>query len=296
MKEELLIRSFDRELCSFLKEYRVKDGTQYGYCDIRIPSKGLAFDFLKKKVEENDKLPVSQRTRLIGAWKLLRKYDKEELSLADLLQILPDKEISTCGEEHGTKYDYSNCCPICNSGRKLIGRYSISQKSIPKSVNIFQTYGGELLADDFLKDSCTRYGIKGINFIDTTAHGCYLISSSNSLKISKKTEFGCTPFDKSEFSDELSFRMGNHLYKMGKEVYKCPNGDNMGLNILSEAIVENDSIIHSVDFFQSVQNVGVHRNMVYQMPLYFCSQKFRRMVETEKLKGFKFEVAHIVEQ
>lgn len=63
----------------------------------------------------------------------------------------------------------------------------------------------------------------------------------------------------------------------------------------SEASVVNSSSIEKYDLFISRQLFGVSRGYLYYEPLYFCSQKFRRMVETEKLKGIKFEVAHIVD-
>lgn len=297
MKEEILIRSFNRELCSCLKEYLVKEDTDYGYCDIRIPSKGPAFDFIKKEVEENNKLPLRQQSLIVSAWKYVRKYKKEEFDSSNMIfQIIPCKQAQTSGEEHGTKYDYSESCPICHSGRRLIGNFRISRKSVLKSANLFQTYGGELITDDSLKTSCNNYGIKGIEFCKTSVDGYYLTSSSKRVNISNSTEFGCSPFDKAEYSDEISFSFGNIDSNKKKEIYKCPNGDNLGLNILSEAFIEYDNALFDVDFIQSAQYVGVHRGFLYQMPLYFCSQKFRRMVETEKLKGIKFEVAHIVER
>lgn len=297
MKEEILIRSFNRELCSCLNEYLVKKDADYGYCDIRIPSKGPAFDYIKKKEEENYKLPLQQQSLIVSDWKYVRKYKKKEIESSNIIfQIIPYKRAHTSGEEHGTEYDYSESCPICHSGRKLIGDFRISRKSVLKSVNLFQTYGGELIADESLKAACKHYGINGIEFCNTSIDGYYLISSSNKVNISNSTEFGCSPFNKEDFSDGVLVKLGGVDNHMKKEIYRCPNGDNLGLNILSEAYIEHDNTLFDFDFIQSVQYVGVHRGFLYQMPLYFCSQKFRRMVETEKLKGIKFEVAHVVDE
>ena len=80
------------------------------------------------------------------------------------------------------------------------------------------------------------------------------------------------------------------------EIYKCPNGDNMGLRILSEVYIKTSPILDDLDFFASKQTVGGRGGVIRQHHLFFCSNRMMRLIKENNLKGFKFEVAHIVDE
>lgn len=77
------------------------------------------------------------------------------------------------------------------------------------------------------------------------------------------------------------------------EIYKCPKGDTIGLNLLSEPYVADNPLIKDFDFFASRQKLGVKRGLLRPEPIYFCSPAFRKMIEEEKLSGFEFEITNI---
>ncbi len=99
------------------------------------------------------------------------------------------------------------------------------------------------------------------------------------IDLSNNTIAGIDPFDLSTYCKQ--------------EIYKCPKGHTIGLNLLSEPHVVSTPLIKEYDFFASKQKIGVKRGLLRPEPLYLCSPSFRNMVLEEKLKGFGFEVAHI---
>ena len=81
-----------------------------------------------------------------------------------------------------------------------------------------------------------------------------------------------------------------------EKIHKCPNGDNLGLNILSEAYIKSSSILDGLDFFASRQTVGTREGVIRPRHLLFCSNRMMNLIKEYKLKGIQFEIAHIVEE
>ena len=85
-----------------------------------------------------------------------------------------------------------------------------------------------------------------------------------------------------------------------REISGCPNGDHLGLNILSEAYVHNSASLSQYDFFISKETVGNkiteenQGSLIRPSHLLFCSPKLYRVIKENNLKGFNFEVAHVV--
>ena len=101
---------------------------------------------------------------------------------------------------------------------------------------------------------------------------------TNVFNVSDQTVFGITPFNLS----------GND----GDEVYKCPTGHTLGLNIISEVVFTAEGLTTS-DCFVSRQQIGVKRGVLRPESLLLCSQRVRAMVRDESLTGVNFEVAHL---
>jgi len=96
----------------------------------------------------------------------------------------------------------------------------------------------------------------------------------------------------SEISDVLELILSEkYPVKLEREVYKCPKGHTIGLNLLSEPYVLKIAVIDEYDYFVSRQKIGVKRGLLRPEPIYLCSQSFRTMVLEEKLTGFDFEIA-----
>jgi hypothetical protein len=75
--------------------------------------------------------------------------------------------------------------------------------------------------------------------------------------------------------------------------YRCPLGDLMGLNLLSEVSISaqsrgDDDLVCSRQFF------GARRGVLRPHRLILISQKFRKLIEDENVRGAYIEVAHLL--
>lgn len=215
-------------------------------------------------------------------WKYKRSYTQTELNSAKLLQMKIDKVFEPTGEECGTLYDESVACKICGAKRKQISSLILKKKSIPQK-DIAKTIGGEIVVSSRFAEAVKRRSLKGLNLLPVNfvngESSYYQLKALNGICLSNNTVVGVNPFDLSTYCRE--------------EIYKCPNGDTIGLNLLSEAYVVNNHLIYDYDFLESKQYVGINRGLLRPEPIYFCSQSFRQMVKEEKLSGFEFEIANI---
>lgn len=226
-----------------------------------------------------------------------REYSNKELDAATLLQVKIAKTFEPSGEECGTIYDESFACDICGSNRKQIGKLRLNRNTIPPK-DISKTIAGEVVVSKRFASVFNKKGLKGVLFlpINLNEHNTEYYQSLPiaELELTRDVLAGVDIFDFSEGSEikQLSVS-GNCCYKIEKEVYKCPKGHTIGLNLLSELHVYQNPSIINYDFFSSKQRIGVRRGVLQPEPMYLCSQAFRRMVLEEKLSGFEFEVAHV---
>lgn len=73
---------------------------------------------------------------------------------------------------------------------------------------------------------------------------------------------------------------------------RCAEGDLIGLNILSEVSISADTRGRA-DIVATRQFVGVRRGLLRPEPEILISPKVCRLIESEKLKGCRIEVAHL---
>lgn len=103
-----------------------------------------------------------------------------------------------------------------------------------------------------------------------------LVISSSEAEIVPPTKAGITPFDEDK-----------------KGECRCPSGDLIGLNLLSEVSIKAASR-GDADIVCSRQFVGARRGLLRPRRVMLISPKFWRLLDSEKIKGFKIEIAHIV--
>ena len=221
-----------------------------------------------------------------AGWKYIRRYTTEELAEARLFQMNIRKYFEPTGEECGTMYDEHDVCKLCGSGRKQISSLHLKKGKYLNKRDVVSTIGDEIIVSRRFVDRMKENNIKGMSFGPVyigkeLSEDCFqLMTEGEELEISEKTVFGINPYDLSERS--------------GTEVFKCPQGDNMGLNILSEAYVKEDENLHTSDFFISRQTYGMKSGYLNPQHLLFCSPKLYHVIKDNGLKGFDFEVAHVV--
>ncbi len=230
-------------------------------------------------------------------WSIKRQYTKEELNDAILFNFKIKTGFEPTGEECGTIYDEAIACEICGANRKQVGPLRLKKGSIPKK-DIARTIAGEVIVSDKFVKLVKSRDLKGIMLepvvFKNGISNHYQLTASSELELTNNTTAGLNMFDFGEEGQAMEFDIpGGYTIKFEKEIYKCPNGDTIGLNLLSEAYVFNSKSIGRYDFFASRQKIGVKRGLLRPEPLYFCSQNFRKMVEEENLTGFEFEIAHI---
>lgn len=217
-------------------------------------------------------------------WQFKRKYTKKELDSAVLFHMQVKTFFEPTGEDCGTEYDESVACKICGANGKQITPLFLKRGSIPKK-DVAETIGREIVVSERFVKAVKKWDLKGCVFTPVmfgkTPSSYYQLTSSVEVELSSSTVVGLDPFDLSGSNED-------------GEVFNCPNGDTIGLNLLSEPYVLNDPLIGEYDFFASRQKIGARRGVLRPWAVLLVSQAFRKMVEQEKLTGFKFEVAHIV--
>ena len=231
---------------------------------------------LQKEVKEKYK------ESFFGFWNIVRKYTKQELDTANLFSIKILKTFEPAGEECGTIYDEKVACKICGSNRKQIGPLQLKKSTLPKK-DIARTIAGEVIVSEKFVEIYTLRNLKGATFqpviCNGKSSGYFQLGSAEELALSDFTIAGTNPFDLSD--------------KCGNEIYKCPLGHTIGLNLISEPYIQKSPLIGEYDFFLSTQKIGVKRGLLMPEPLYLCSPAFRKMIIEENLSGFDFEIARL---
>lgn len=280
MKESIELR-INKEYSE--KLFSPNEGKNIG-SNIKIIELPIQDKKLDQIIEIDSELIKNKGTKFYFGWKIKRIYTKKELDLAKLFLVKIKSVFEPTGEECGTVYDDKDRCNICGSNRIQTSVLKLKKGAIPKK-DISVTIGGEVVVSDKFVKYFNENNLKGVNFrrIDTSQNTLknyfQLFIDSPLLVLSAQTEVGIDPFDYSE--------------KNGDEIYKCPNGCSIGLNLLSEAYVTYNKDIPNYDIFNSKQNIGVKRGLLNPQKLIICSKLFREMVIKEKLSGFDFEVVHI---
>lgn len=230
---------------------------------------------LQKKARENNDL-------FFTCFDYRRSYTETEINNAKWFQIFQTRHFEPAGEECGTIYDESSACPVCGSGAKQLSPLKLRRSSIPKAdMAVTIAWGDETIVSERFVKMVKDNKLKGLNFepvISSANRGqklnYYQIRPQFYLDFSEKTVFGKDPF---------------HLSG------ECPNGDNIP-DILSEAYIRSNPVPEDLDFFASRQTVGGRVGLIRPSHLFFCSNRMMRLIKENNLKGFKFEVAHIVDE
>ena len=191
-------------------------------------------------------------------WNYKRIYTEEEISNARLFKMSVRKYYEPCGRECGTVYDTSHVCEICKSGEKQISPLYTRKGSYLNNRDVASTISYEIVVTKRFVEFVHDYSLRGITF--------------GPVYIGKK--------------------LSSDIFQL--MVYKCPKGDNLGFNLLSEAFVKDCNEIEKYDFFISHQTIGSYRGLINQRHVLFCSPRMRSLMLENKIRGFNFEVANVV--
>ena len=192
------------------------------------------------------------------------KYDKKELENVSHFWFSPKKTFEPCGEECGTVYDESKACKICGSNSIQVGSLILNEKKIPK-LDFSRTIGGEYIVSRNFVDLFIENKLTGCSFLpvkNQKGHDTEFFQireNSPSLVLSEQTLAGVSPFDFSEKSDiegQFFIEGANHYLDIKKEVYKCPLGHILGLNLVSLPYIYENLEQNKYDFFITKQKAA----------------------------------------
>ena len=218
-------------------------------------------------------------------WILRRHYSKKELDAASLFQLLITSTFEPAGEECGTEYDESTACPSCGAGARQITPLFMNVKRIPKSKDVSRTIAGENVVSRRVAELFSRHKISGAGLLPVKPSKKSSAESRDwfqltvpmaDAEIVAPTRVGINPFDDDE-----------------KGECRCPVGDMIGLNLLSEVSIKSTTRGDD-DIISTRQFVGTRRGLLQPERIILVSPKVRQVFESERLKGVKFEVAHLV--
>ena len=225
-------------------------------------------------------------------WNYKRIYTEEELRNARLFKMSVRKYFEPCGRDCGTVYDTSHVCEICKSGERQVSPLYTRKGSYLNNRDVASTISYEIVVSkrfvEFVKDHSLRGLTFGPVYIGKRLSSdiFQLMVQGCELDFSERSAFGIAPFDFTERCSTEGLFYG--------EVYKCPKGDNLGGNLLSDAFIKDCDEIEQYDFFISRQTIGVYRGLINQRHILFCSPRMRKLIIDNKIRGFDFEIAHVV--
>lgn len=298
MKEtaEFLI-NFDYAYRLFKPEEWKKNNGSTVFVEIPITDPRFEKVFLVDKEMREQSLSY-----FVSYWHIRREYSPQEIAKAKLFQ-LGFRSYNICGEDCGTVYDESTACPICGANAKQITPLHIYRNKIPK-MDIAVTLASEVIVSDRFVRAAKERGLKGCVFSPVYSgkkivETAFQLTAEKEIELSDKTVVGVKPFDFSTEGEAGSSTICGYKFEWPKVFYKCPKGDTVGLNVLSEAYVLDNPLIGQYDFLASRQRVGSRMGVFRPNPLYFVSPAFRQMIKEEKLLPTKlfdrlFEIAHVV--
>ena len=224
------------------------------------------------------------------SWNFKRIYTTKEVAEAKLFKMEVRKCFEPAGEECGTEYDEQSACPICGTGRKQVSPLKLKKGRFLNKRDVARTLSYEIVVSKRFVEVVQKNDIKGMTFgpvylNNKLSEDCFqLMMEGEHLEVDEQTKFGGDPYD---------------IYPDEGWAEGCPKGDHLGLNILSEAYVKASEALSQYDFLLSRQAYGVKKSLspnslFYPQHLLFCSPRLYHVIKDNGLKGFDFEVAHVV--
>lgn len=234
------------------------------------------------------------RGGIISSWNVRRTYTQNELSNAEVIRLEITSEFEPAGEECGTTYDDSTACGHCGAGRirtsplaldvrRIQPDRDIDTQTLPIRADVARTIADEIVVSERLANILRRGAATGVRFdaIVDCRSGTPLADwveprfVASPVRAVEPTSFGIDPFD---------------LDAAGE--YRCPLGHVAGLNLLSEVTVDRGSW-RGEDLVVTEQLTGRRAGLLGPAPLLLASPRTYRLLVESKVKGLRFEVAHL---
>jgi hypothetical protein len=214
-------------------------------------------------------------------WEIHRKYSRQELMTAELLQLIVTSVFEPAAEENGTMYDDTTACQ-CGAGAERLSPLILTGGRIPRR-DISRTIANEVVASKRIEQLFRREGLTGVRFDPV-----YLKGSNPLLASPHFREFVINQHDV-EIADET--RIGSGLFGSPEdELYRCGAGELLGIGLLSE-LWFNRSTRGVQDVQATRQFLGVRRGLLRPHHSILISPRLGEILLRERVTGFKLEVA-----
>lgn len=275
MKESIDFRIDDRDASRYLP---ADLGVRVGTCVRKIV---LTSDdpWVKRLAQLDAELRLQGISLIPSCW-YCRKYSKTELDAAQLIQLVPTRWFEPCGEECGTVYDDSVACPECGAGARVVSPLRLRASSIPSKSDVAMSIADELVFSDAFAAALRSCGLPE-SHLERVDFGRSQRSQRNwyrptldvpTLDVIHPTTAGENP-----------------IRGINPPFGRCPRGDTLGLNLLSELNVRHpNSALQPL--YRTKQYFGHRMGLLRPSQKWMLSQPAWRAVHQASLKGFKGEV------
>jgi hypothetical protein len=239
---------------------------------------------VRRAGELQQQLRASTDRAFFYGWRLIHRYTPKELKEARLFSVTWKRVFEPAGEECGTAYDEGTACQHCGAGRSQRGPLVLDGRRIPSSDFASTIAAGEDIVSARATRAFQEAELTGCRFEPVEfsrgkgqANWYQLRVEAPLLDIVDPTVAGVNPFD---------------LDDLGR--FRCPSGHMLGLNPLSEISVKASAETALTDFALSRQYLGCRRGLLRPWRVLLVSPRVYHLVKSQRLKGWEFEVAHIV--
>lgn len=225
---------------------------------------------------------------LFFGWAIHRKYTRQELLRASWVTLAVAPSYRLAGDIAGTEYDPDGACPVCGAGRKQVGPLRLRLTELPRVRDIARASSGEWIVTPRFVDAFNSAGGSGASFLAVEfRHGrrtdqpqwYQMVPTAEPVRVHPSTSAGNGPFP----SPDADIR------------YRCPLGDTLGLNRLSELRIQQPAW-DMADVNATAEYFGDRRGMFGPVRELVVSGRLRSELLNAGIRGFKQEVAHVVQR
>ncbi len=248
--------------------------------EIRVPLNSHAFQEINGFIE-------SKRNQNIDGYKyvtttVMRKYSESDLQSAEILLLTIRSHFEPSGEECGTIYE--TLCNECNWGRQ-VSDLILDLRRVPQHKDISETIAwvewvvSSKFVRTFAENKLTGAEFRPIfefkNPTKQSKEWHQLRVTGKAGELAETTKLGRDPFSPSQVS------------------WRCPLGHAVATQFLSEIYLHRNAWDGS-DIAITGALFGQGRNLLRPAPLIIISQRMYRVLQEAGLKGFSYEIAHLV--
>jgi hypothetical protein len=244
-------------------------------------------DRLFAKIGRQERKAREHGEFFFASWDVRRSYGEEELEAASFLRLRVSRVFEPAGEECGTVYDEERACPLCRSGARQAGPLILRASTIPRVPDISMTIAGEVVVSEAFRLLFEEEQMSGAEFgalqrrsrghLERHPHYHQLLVPGPHPAIDERTNVGVDPFTRST-----------------PEEKPCPNGDLLGLNLISELWLRAGTVPDR-DIMTTRQYIGTRRGLLRPERVIIVSQRLAVDLKRRGLKGLRLEPVHLVE-